>query len=86
MTKHVFTITSNCYGEPRLIGVYGNAKAALTALEHLTDFTDPGDEYRLEYETVRTAKEEKERLTNCRRARLERLAREEEKEPEATPI
>ena len=77
MTKQVFTITSNCYGEPRLMGVFGNAKAALLRLEHLTEFADPGDEYRLEYEPVRTAKQEKESLTNCRRARLERLAAEE---------
>ena len=87
MTKSVFTITSNCYGEPRLIGVYGNAKAALLRLEHLTEFADPGDEYRLEYEPVRTAKQEKESLTSCRRARLERLAEEEttdESEPALT--
>ena len=87
MTRHVFTITSNCYGEPKLMGVYGNAKAALIRLEHLTEFADPGDEYRLEYEPVRTAKQEKESLTNCRRSRLERLAEEEtsdESEPAIT--
>ena len=88
MTRHVFTITSNCYGEPKLMGVYGNAKAALIRLEHLTEFADPGDEYRLEYEPVRTAKQEKESLANCRRARLERLAQQEassDVEP-ATPV
>jgi len=74
---NVFTITSNCCGEPRLIGVYSNAKAALIRLEHLTEFADPGDEYRLEYESVRTAKQEKESLANCRRARLERIAEQE---------
>ena len=77
MTKHVFTITSNCFGEPKLMGVYSNAKAALIRLEHLTEFADPGDEYRLEYEPIRTAKEEKESLANCRRARLERIAEQE---------
>ena len=59
------------------MGVFGNAKAALLRLEHLTEFADPGDEYRLQYEPVRTAKQEKESLTSCRRARLERLAKEE---------
>ena len=77
MTKSVFTITSNCFGEPRLMGVFGNAKAALLRLEHLTESADPYDEYRLQYEPVHTAKQEKESLTNCRRARLERLAEEE---------
>ena len=77
---NVFTIVSNCYGEPRLMGVYSNAKAALIRLEHLTEFADPGDEYRLEYEPVRTAKQEKESLTNCRRTRLERLAAQESAE------
>ena len=77
MTRPVFTITSNCFGEPRLMGVYSNAKAALIRLEHLTEFADPGDEYRLEYEPVRTAKQEKESLANCRRARLERIAEQE---------
>ena len=74
---NVFTITSNCFGEPRLMGVYSNAKAALIRLEHLTEFADPGDEYRLEYEPVRTAKQEKESLADCRRARLERIAEQE---------
>ena len=86
--RYVFAITSNCFGEPRLMGVYGNAKAALIRLEHLTEFADPGDEYRLEYEPVRTAKQEKESLANCRRARLERLAQQEassDAEP-ATPV
>ena len=77
MTRPVFTITSNCFGEPRLMGVYSNAKAALIRLEHLTEFADPGDEYRLEYEPVRTAKQEKESLADCRRARLERIAEQE---------
>ena len=85
MTNPVFTITSNCFGEPRLMGVFGNAKAALIRLEHLTEFADPGDEYRLEYEPVRTAKQEKESITNCRRARLERLA-EEETSNESAPV
>ena len=80
MTRPVFTITSNCFGEPRLMGVYSNAKAALIRLEHLTEFADPGDEYRLEYEPVRTAKQEKESLANCRRARLERIAAQESAE------
>ena len=87
MTKSVFTITSNCFGEPRLMGVFGNAKAALLRLEHLTEFADPDDEYRLQYKPVHTAKQEKESLTNCRRARLERLAKEEtsdESEPALT--
>ena len=59
------------------MGVYSNAKAALIRLEHLTEFADPGDEYRLEYEPVRTAKQEKESLADCRRARLERIAEQE---------
>ena len=62
------------------MGVYSNAKAALIRLEHLTEFADPGDEYRLEYEPVRTAKQEKESLANCRRARLERIAAQESAE------
>ncbi len=47
------------------------------------EFADPGDEYRLEYEPVRTAKQEKESLANCRRARLERLAEQEAEPAEA---
>ena len=84
MTQPVFTLCSNTFGEPRLIGVYGNAKALLIGLEHLLDIADPDDEYRIEYAPVSTVKQEKEKLANCRRARLERLA-EQEAEPAATP-
>ena len=77
---NVFTITSNCCGEPQLMGVFANAKAALTRLEHMLEFADPHDEYRLEYTPVKTAKQEKESLTNCRRTRLERLAAQESAE------
>ena len=59
------------------MGVYGNAKAALLRLEHLLEYADPHDEYRLEYSPVRTAKQEKESLQSCRRARLERIAQQE---------
>ena len=80
MTQPVFTLCSNTFGEPRLMGVYGNPKALLLGLEHLLDVADPDDEYRIEYAPVRTAKEEKEKLANCRRARLERLATAEQEE------
>ena len=73
----IYSITTNTFGEPRLFGVYESAQAAALAFEHLTKCADPGDEYRLEYEPVRTAKEEKESLANCRRARLERIAEQE---------
>ena len=67
MPKSVYTVTTNFFGEPRLLGVYKDAQAALYAVEHLTDgCPDPGDEWRIRFSIVTTAKQEKDALDKCR--------------------
>ena len=67
MPKSVFTVETNYFGEPRILGVYKDAQAALYAVQHLTEANpDPGDEWRIKSTLIRTAKDEKEALDRCR--------------------
>ena len=68
MPKSVYTVETNYFGEPRVLGVYKDAQAALYAVQHLTEGArpDPGDEWRIKFTTIRTAKDEKEALDRCR--------------------
>ena len=50
--KTVWTITTNTFGEPRMYGVYENAGAAAIAFEHLTNCSDPDDEYRIKHAII----------------------------------
>ena len=43
MPKSVFTVTTNFFGEPRLLGVYKEAEGALAAVQHLTEGGSPDD-------------------------------------------
>ena len=45
--KTVYTLTTNTFGEPRLFGVYKDAKGASLAFEHLSMNADPNDEFRI---------------------------------------
>ena len=67
MAKSVYSVETNYFGEPRLLGVYKDAQAALYAVQHLTEGNpDSGDEWRIRFSTIKTAKEEKEALDRCR--------------------
>ena len=67
MPKSVFTVETNYFGEPRILGVYKDAQAALYAVQHLTEgYPDLGDEWRIKFTTIKTAKDEKEALDRCR--------------------
>ena len=74
---NVWTVSSNCTGEPRLFGVFEDAEGAYKAATHLSRFADPGDEWRVQYLEVETTDEVKERTEKCRanhREHLEELA------------
>jgi len=82
MPKSVFTITTNCFGEPRLFGVYKEAEGALAAIQQLTEWgcPDNGDEFRIRKSEVESTKSVKETLNRCRahRAVQEALPEDEE--------
>ena len=61
----VYSLMTNTFGEPRLFGVYEDAKAASLAFEHLTNHADPGDEYRIRFDEVESYAEVKERTDRC---------------------
>tara|TARA_R100000152_G_scaffold20001_1_gene12770 strand:+ start:569 stop:829 length:261 start_codon:yes stop_codon:yes gene_type:complete len=72
MPEFVYTVETNYFGEPRLLGVYESSttEGALTAVQHLMEATpDPGDEWRIKFLSIRTAKEEKASLGRCRARR-----------------
>ena len=62
MSRKVWTIMSNIFGEPRLLGVYEDYKAADVAINHLADKADTNDEFRIKLVTVSTEEEEKKAL------------------------
>ena len=70
---NVYTVCSNCCGEPRLFGVYEDLEGATKEVAHLSRFADPGDEFRIQYLEVETTKEVTERTERCEAARRERL-------------
>ena len=72
--KTVWTITTNTFGEPRLFGVYENAGAAAIAFEHLTNCSDPDDEYRIKHAVVEEYADVLESKTECDKQRAEAMA------------
>ena len=82
MPKSVFTVTTNFFGEPRLLGVYKEAEGALAAVQHLTEggCPDDGDEFRIRKCEVESTKSVTEQLNRCRahRAVEEALPEDEE--------
>ncbi len=74
---NVWTVSSNCCGEPRLFGVYEDVEGAYAQAAHLSRFADPGDEWRVQYLEVESTNEVKERTERCEanhREHLEELA------------
>ena len=70
---NVWTVSSNCCGEPRLFGVYEDAEGAYEQAAHLSRFADPGDEWRVQYLEVESTKEVKEKAKRCEEAHREHL-------------
>ena len=70
---NVWTLTSNCFGEPRLLGVYEDAKGVATELQHLSSVADPNDEFRIRFAEVEETSDVIERTQRCESARKERL-------------
>ena len=73
--KTVWTITTNAVsGTPELFGVYENAGAAAIAFEHLTNCSDPDDEYRIKHAVVEEYADVLESKTECDKQRAEAMA------------
>ena len=70
---YVWTITTNTFGEPRLFGVYEDAKGAYKAAEHLSFHADPEDEFRIRYTEVEETKDVIERVDSCEANRRQAL-------------
>ena len=70
---NVWTLTSDCFGEPRLLGVYEDAKGVATELQHLSSVADPNDEFRIRFAEVEETSDVIERTQRCESARKERL-------------
>ena len=70
---NVWTLVTDTFGEPRLLGVYEDAQAVARELTHLSHVADPGDEFRIRFAEVEEAKDVIERTQRCEAARKERL-------------
>ena len=64
--KTVYTLTTNTFGEPRLFGVYKDAKGAALAFEHLSIQADPNDQFRIQCMPIEKAEQVQECLDHCR--------------------
>ena len=76
---NVWTLSSNCFGEPRLLGVYEDAEGVAKELQHVSTYADPGDEFRIRFAEVEEAKDVIERCDSCdanRRQQLEESVKE----------
>ena len=67
--KTVYTLMTNTFGEPRVFGVYKDAKGAALAFEHLSLQADPNDEFRIKIMYVEKAEMVQECLDHCRAQR-----------------
>jgi len=67
--KTVYTLATNTFGEPRVFGVYKDAKGAALAFEHLSLQADPNDEFRIRRMYVEKAQDVQECLDHCRAQR-----------------
>ena len=76
---NVWTLVTDTFGEPRLLGVYEDAQAVARELTHLSNIADPGDEFRIRFAEVEEAKDVIERCDSCdanRRQQLEESVKE----------
>ena len=67
--KTVYALMTDTFGEPRLFGVYKDAKGASLAFEHLSMNADPEDEFRIRRCVVEKAERVQECLDHCRAQR-----------------
>ncbi len=67
--KTVYALMTNTFGEPRVFGVYKDAKGAALAFEHLSLQADPNDEFRIKRMYVEKAQDVQECLDHCRAQR-----------------
>ena len=70
---NVWTLTTDTFGEPRLLGVYEDAKGVARELTHISQYADPGDEFRIRFSAVETTKEVNARTKRCEERRREQL-------------
>ena len=70
---NVWTLTTNIFGEPRLLGVYEDAKGVATELQHLGYLADPNDEFRIRFTEVQETSDVELRTHQCEEARREQL-------------
>ena len=70
---NVWTLTSNCFGEPRLLGVYEDAEGVAKELQHVSTYADPGDEFRIRFAEVEETSDVELRTQRCESARKVRL-------------
>ena len=70
---NVWTLVTDTFGEPRLLGVYEDAQAVARELTHLSNIADPGDEFRIRFAEVEETSDVIERTQRCESARKERL-------------
>ena len=70
---NVWTLTSNCFGEPRLLGVYEDVEGVAAELQHLSSVADPNDEFRIRFSEVEETSDVELRTHQCEEARRERL-------------
>ena len=76
---NVWTLVTDTFGEPRLLGVYEDAQAVARELTHLSNIADPGDEFRIRFSEVEAANDVIERCDSCdanRRQALEEAVKE----------
>ena len=67
--KTVYALMTNTFGEPKLFGVYKDAKGVSLAFEHLSFQADPNDEFRIQCVEVEKAERVQECLDHCRAQR-----------------
>ena len=70
---NVWTLTTDTFGEPRLLGVYEDAKGVARELTHLARIADAGDEFRIRFAEVEETSDVELRTQQCEAARRERL-------------
>ena len=70
---NVWTLSSNCFGEPRLLGVYEDAEGVAKELQHVSTYADPGDEFRIRFAEVEETSDVELRTQRCESARKEGL-------------
>ena len=72
--KTVYALMTNTFGEPRLFGVYKDAKGASLAFEHLSMNADPNDEFRIKHAVVEEYADVLESKVQCDKNRAEAMA------------